>query len=126
MTLVTRPPRVVTAGGRHAGATAGSTAASRATERSGFTRAWRRMSAPSMGRASPGTRCCDPVVVEPFHRRALVRGEPAGVGGQPDPVKLDQPDTVGPGLLQLAPQLQAGPGELDERLGVAPLVRFPG
>jgi hypothetical protein len=65
-------------------------------------------------------------VIEPFHRRALVRGEPVGVGGQPDPVKLDQPDTVRPGLFQLTPQIQAGAGEFHERLGVAPLVDFRG
>ena len=64
----------------------------------------------------------DPVMVEPFHRWALVRGEPVRVRRQPDPVELDQPDAVRPGLLKLAPQFQARPGQVDEGLWVAPLV----
>ncbi len=77
---------------------------------------------PGHGAGQTRNQLGDLVVVEPFHRRALVRGEPVGIRCQPDPVQLDQPDAARPALLQLAPQLQAGPGQVDEGLGVAPLV----
>src|SRR5258708_1191193 len=54
--LVTRPPSVVTDVAAVPVATAGSTAASRDSERSGFTRAWRRISPPPMGLPTPRPR----------------------------------------------------------------------
>ena len=54
-TVTSRPPRTVTAVAATPVATPGTPAASLATARSGLTRAWCRISAPSMGRARFGT-----------------------------------------------------------------------
>ena len=54
---MTRSPRTVTEVAATPVATAGSPAASRATARSGFSLAWRRISAPSIGLARPGMKC---------------------------------------------------------------------
>ena len=105
-------------------ATAGSPAASRATARSGLTRAWCRISAPSIGRARPGISCSTWPGFSHSTAGRLVRGEPAVVRGQAEPVELDQADPAGQRLLQVPPPLQAGPLQVDERLGVAPLVRL--
>ena len=53
-TLTIRSPRISTDVAATPVATAGRPAASLATARSGFTRAWRWISAPSIGRARPG------------------------------------------------------------------------
>ena len=64
--------------------------------------------------------------IQPFHRRRLMRGQPARIRGQPDPVHVDQADPAGPGLLELVPLGQAGPGQVHERLRVAPFVDLRG
>ncbi len=57
VTVISRSPRTVTPVAATPVATAGSAAASLTTARSGLTRAWRRISAPSIDRARPGTSC---------------------------------------------------------------------
>ena len=46
------------------------------------------------------------------------------MGGQAEPVQLDQADAARQRLLQVPPALQAGPLQVDERLRIAPLMRL--
>ena len=62
--------------------------------------------------------------VQPLDRGGLVRREPALVGRQSEPVQLHQAQAAGQRAFQVPPPLQARPLQVDERLGVAPLMRF--
>jgi hypothetical protein len=64
--------------------------------------------------------------IEPLDGRRLMGSEASRVGRQADPVEMHQPDTPGPGLLQLTPPGQARPREVHERRGITPFVDLRG
>jgi hypothetical protein len=62
--------------------------------------------------------------IQPLHGGRLVGGESTAAVGQADPVDVHQANPARYRLLEVVPPLQAGPLQVDERLGVAPLMRL--
>ena len=123
-TDVIRSPRAVTAGGRHAGGyrrQASGQPGDRAQRvQPGLAPDQRALHRPGQA----GDEVLDLAGTQPLDGRRLMRGEPARVRGQADPVELDQADAARHRILEIPPALQAGPLQVHERLGIAPLVRL--
>ncbi len=83
LTAVIRPSRIVTPVAATPVATAGSPSAILTTARSGFTRAWRRISAPSIGLASPGTRSSTWLGFSHSTARGWCAANPPSCGARP-------------------------------------------